>query len=261
MVPSSIRCDRLFLIAAADAKYVEAVERYLFEEDVAYPGLGDRSLRDVVFRSGCVRPWKTSYSLMNGSHVCISYRDFFTLRGKLAHAYDVMMAGRLQHRTSLMLPFSRFPPLPVEVVGALPPQGLSVRLPRVAFYFADCVRSAPESVRIRYEVAFLLEWAHSVAAALTLEIETNARVWKCSVECIEFLERFVSLDDFFVEAVNRFVVSVSFRSLVGKLRRVREFTAAELTTRPPYRQVLIYHIKIMKSTLLLIFLKKMFIKN
>jgi len=30
---------------------------------------------------------------------------------------------------------------------------------------------------------------------------------------------------------------------------------------PPYRQVLIYHIQIMKSTLLLIFLKKMFIKN
>ena len=74
MVPSSIRCDRLFIIAAADDKYVESVERYLFEEDVAYPGLGDRSLRDVVFRSGCVRPWKTSYSLMNGSHVCISYR-------------------------------------------------------------------------------------------------------------------------------------------------------------------------------------------
>ena len=145
-----------------------------------------------------------------------------------------MMATRLQNRTLLMLPFSRFPPLPVEVVGALPPQGLSVHLPPVAFYFANCVQSAPESVRIRYEVAFLLEWAHSVAAALTLEIETNARVWKCSAECIDFLESFSSLDDFFVEAVNRFVVSVSFRSLVGKLRRVHEFTAAELTTRQDY---------------------------
>ena len=234
MVPSSIRCDRLFLIAAADAKYVESVERYLFEGDVEYPGLGDHSIRDVVFRSGCVRPWKTSYSFMNGYHVCISYRDFFTLRGKLAHAYDVVMAGRLQNRTLLMLPFSRFPPLPVEVVRALPPQGLSVHLPRVAFYFANCVQSAPGSVRIRYEVAFLLEWAHSVAAALTLEIETNARVWKCSAEFIDFLERFSSLNDFFVEAVNRFVVSVSFRSLVGKLRRVHEFTAAELTTRQDY---------------------------
>ena len=48
MVPSSIRCDRLFLIAAADAKYVEAVERYLFEEDVAYPGLGI-----VLFATSC----------------------------------------------------------------------------------------------------------------------------------------------------------------------------------------------------------------
>ena len=105
------------------------------------------------------------------------------------------------------------------------------------FYFANCVQSAPESVRIRYEVAFLLEWALSVAAALTLEIETNARVWKCSAECIDFLKRFSSLDDFFVKAVNRFVVSVSFCSLVGKLRRVREFTAAELTTRQEYPSV------------------------
>ena len=61
MVPSSIHCDHLFLIASADAKYVESVERYLFEEDIGYPGLGDRSFRDVVFRSGCVRPWKMSY--------------------------------------------------------------------------------------------------------------------------------------------------------------------------------------------------------
>ena len=113
---------------------------------------------------------------MNGSHVCISYRDFFTLRGKLAHAYHVMMAGRFQNRALLMLPFSRYPPLPFEVVGALPPQGLFIHLPRVAFYFANCVQPAPESVGIRYEVAFLLEWAHSVATALTLEIETNARV-------------------------------------------------------------------------------------
>ena len=145
-----------------------------------------------------------------------------------------MMAGRPQNRTVLMPPCSRFPPLPVEVVGALPPQGLSFHLPRVAFYFANCVQSAPGSLRIRYEVAFLLEWAHSVAAALTLEIETNARFWKCSAECIDFLERFSSLDDFFLEAVNRFVVSVSFRSLVGRLRRVHEFTAAELTTRQDY---------------------------
>ena len=162
MVPSSIRSDRLFLIAAANAKYVESVERSLFKEDVAYPGLGNRSLRDVEFRSGCVRPWKTSYSLMNGSHVCISYCDFFTLRGKRAHAYDVMMAGRLQNRTLLMLLFSRFLPLPVEVVSALPPKVLSVHLlsvhlPRVAFYFASCVPSAPESVLIRYEVTFLRE--------------------------------------------------------------------------------------------------------
>ena len=91
--------------------------------------------------------------------------------------------------------------------------------------------SAPKSVRIRHEIAFLLEWVHSVAAAMTIEIETNALVWKSSVECIEFLDIFSSLHNFFVEAVNRSVVSVSFRSSVGKLHRVHEFTAAGLLNR------------------------------
>ena len=44
----------------------------------------------------------------------------------------------------------------------------------------------------------------------------------------------MSLDDFFVKAVNRFLVSVSFRSLTGTLRRVHEFSSAELTSRQDY---------------------------
>ena len=187
-----------------------------------------------MVRSGDVRAWKTSYSVTNCSRAAVPYRDFFVLRGKLAHAYNVMMAGRPQNRTHLMLPFSRFPSLPVEVASALQPQGLSFRIPLVAFYFSNCVQSAPESVRIRYDVAFLLEWAHSVAAALTLQVEAHSRVCRCSLECIEFLERFVSLDEFFVEAVKRFVVPVSFRSLTGTLRRVHEFSSAELTSRHDY---------------------------
>ena len=234
MIPPSIQCDRMFLQYGSDAKYVESVERNLFEGDVAYLGLADRSLRGVVVRSDDVLAWKTSYSVTDGSRASVPYRDFFVLRGKLGHVYDVMMAGRSQNRTLLMLPFSLFPSLPVEVASALPPQGLSVRIHLVAFYFAKRVQSAPDSVRIRYDVAFLLEWAHSVAAALTLDGEAHALVWRCSLECIELLERFVSLDDFFVEAGNCFVVSVSFRSLTGTLRRVHEFSSAELTSRQDY---------------------------
>ena len=128
-IPPSIRCDRMLLLYGSDAKYVESVERYLFEGDVAYPGLADRSLRDLVVRSGDVRAWKTSYSVTNGTRASVPYRDFFVLRGKLARAYDVMMAVRPQNRTLLMLPFSRFPSLPVEIASDLPPQGLSVRIP------------------------------------------------------------------------------------------------------------------------------------
>ena len=59
-------------------------------------------------------------------------------------------------------------------------------------------------------------------------------MWRSSSECIELPERFVSLDDFFVEAVNLFVVPVSFRSLTGQLRRVHEFSPAALTSRQEY---------------------------
>ena len=130
-----------------------------------------------------------------------------------------------------MLPFSRFPSLPVEVVSSLPPQDFSVPVPFSAFYFANCVKSAPENVLIRYDVAFLLRWAHNVAAALTLDIKAHASVWRCSLEGINFLERFASPDNFFfVEAVNRFVVPVSCRSVTGKLRRVHEFLLTNLTS-------------------------------
>ena len=144
------------------------------------------------------------------------------------------MAGSPQNHALLMLPFSRFRSISVELASALPPQGFSVRVPLVSFYFSKCVQSAPESVHIRTDVAIILEWAHKVAAALALEIEPHAQLWRFLIECIDFLERFASFDNFFVEAVNRFVVPVSFRSLTGMLRRVHEFSSTELTSRQDY---------------------------
>ena len=144
------------------------------------------------------------------------------------------MGTRATNRTSLMIPWSRFPLIPIEVLSAMPPQGLSVRLPRVAYYSSLRVRDESDDVRMRYDAAFMIEWAHSVATALTLEIENNRRVWTCSDECIAFLSRFESLDDFYVDCVGRFVSCVSFRSLVGKLRRVRMLPLSSLVSRLDY---------------------------
>ena len=65
----------MFLLYESDGKYVESMEPYLFEGDVAYPGLADRLLRDVLVRSVDVRAWKKSYSVTNGSRACVPYRD------------------------------------------------------------------------------------------------------------------------------------------------------------------------------------------
>ena len=67
----------------------------------------------------------------------------------------------------------------------------------------------------------MIGWVHSVATELKSEIENHRRVWTCSDECIAFLARFESLDDFYVDFVGRFVSCVSFRSLVRQLRCVR----------------------------------------
>ena len=39
--------------------------------------------------------------------------------------------------------------MPVEVLSAMPPQGLSVRLPRIAYYFSLRVRDESNDVRMR----------------------------------------------------------------------------------------------------------------
>ena len=51
---------------------------------------------------------------------------------------------------------------------------------------------------------------------------------------IAFLSRFESLDDFYVDCVGRFVSGVSFRSLVGQLRRVRMLPLSSLVSRLDY---------------------------
>ena len=169
-IPSSLRCDRLFLVEASDAECVELLDSYLFDPTRPYPGFRDLTLRYVLVRTEAIRRWKTSYSLMCGTSVAISFRDYSVLRGPLTREYGVNMGTRAANRTSLMIPWSRFPLMPVEVLPALPPQGLSVRLPCVASYFSLRVREESDDVRMRYDAAFMIEWAHSVATELTLEI-------------------------------------------------------------------------------------------
>ena len=144
---------------------------------------------------------------MCGTSVCISFRDYSVLRGPLTREYEVNIGTQAASCTSLMIPLPRFALMPVEVLFAMPPQGLSVHLPRVAYSFSLHVRDESDDVRMRYDAAFMIVLAHSVATALTLEIENYRRVWTCSEECIEFLARFKSLDDFYVDCVGRFVLS------------------------------------------------------
>ena len=145
-----------------------------------------------------------------------------------------MNIKRAANRTGWMIPWSPFPLMLVEVLPAMPPQGLSVCLPRVAYYFSLRVRDESDDVRMRYDAAFMIACAHSVAPPPTLEIENHRRVWMCSDECIPFLSCFESLDNFYVDCVGRFVSFVSFRSLVDQLHSVRLLQLSSLISRLGY---------------------------
>ena len=132
-IPSSLRCDRLLLVEALDAKEVELVKRYLFDLTRPYPGFGDRLQRDVLVRTEAIRHLNTLYSLMRVTSVCIPFCDYSVLRGPLTPEYEENMGTRAANRTSPIIEWSRFPVMPVEVVSAMPPQGLFVLLPRVAY--------------------------------------------------------------------------------------------------------------------------------
>ena len=134
-IPSSLHCDRLFLVEASDAKYVELVERYLFDPTRPYPGFGDPTLRDVLVRTEAIHRWNTSYSLMCWTSVCISFCDYSVLRGPLTREYEVNMGTQAANHTSLMIPWPRFPLMTVKKLSTMPPEGLVVRLPCVAYYF------------------------------------------------------------------------------------------------------------------------------
>ena len=54
-IPSSLSCNRLYLVEASDAKYVELVERYLFDPTRPYPGFDHRTLLDVLVRTAAIR--------------------------------------------------------------------------------------------------------------------------------------------------------------------------------------------------------------
>ena len=164
-IPWSLRCNRLFLVEASDAKYFELVEIYLFDPTRPYVGFVDRAWRDVLVSTEAIRRWQTSYSLMCRTSEAISFRDYSVLRGPLTREYEVNMGTRAANRTSLMIPWSRFPVMPVEVLSAMPSKGLSVRLPRVAYYFSLRVREESDDVRMRYDAAFMIKWPHSVATA------------------------------------------------------------------------------------------------
>ena len=116
------------------------------------------------------REWKTAFSLLVGSGRVISFADYTCFRGLHAHEIDVRFCGRFEDCTTTLVTFFGFPTVPSIVSWVFPPLSLSVRLPRVAFYFGQVVLSANEVIQKRFECAYVIEWAYGFAAALGLEL-------------------------------------------------------------------------------------------
>ena len=124
------------------------------------------------------------------------------------------------------------------LVGIIPPRGLAVQSPRVAYYFGATVDSRCKSGKKRHATAYVLEWAHAVAAALTLEHVLYSLVWVCVERCVQFMRKFASFNDFVVDAVGHAVAQVSFRRLVSFFDKARSLSPPYLENRVDYPSAL-----------------------
>ena len=137
----------------------------------------------------------------------------------------------------MLIPFDEFPEVPKCVAGVIPPRGLAVRCPRVAYYFGAVVETQDDSVKKRYATSYVLEWAHAMAASLTAEHVVYNRVWECEERCVDFLrkfELFELFDNFVVDVVRHEIGLVSFRGLASFLTKARGLSKPLLQSRVDY---------------------------
>ena len=230
-VPKEFERDRAFLADPADAIYVETMNAYLFRGEGRHPMMTDDRVRNIVVRETDPRQWKTVFALLVGTGRLVSFQDYTYFRKPGAHETDVRMSGNFKDRTRSVVPFDELPEVPMCLAGIIPPRGLAVKSPRVAYYFGATVDTRCKSVEKQYATAYVLEWAHALAAALTLEHVMYNRVWVCEERCVEFLRKFVSFKDFVVDAVGHAVAQVSFRRLVSLLDEARGLSQPYLENR------------------------------
>ena len=148
------------------------------------------------------------------------------------------MSGRFEDRTRLVVPFYELPEVPMCLAEIIPPRGLAVKSPRVAYYFGATVDSRFMWVTKQYATAYVLEWAHAVAAALKLEHVMYNRVWVSKERCVGFLRKFVLFKDFVVDAVSHAVTQVSFPRLVSLLDEAWGLSQPYLENRVDYPSAL-----------------------
>ena len=164
----------------------------------------------------------------------MSLHDYTYVREVGAHETDVRMSRRFEDRTRLRIPLDELPVVPKCVAGIIPPRGLAVWCPRVAYYFGAVIETQDDSVKNRYAKSYVLEWANAVAASLTAENVVYNGVWVCEERCVEFLRNFELFDDFVVDMVGHEIALVSFRGLVSFLTRARGLSKPFLQSRVDY---------------------------
>ena len=166
-VPDELACDRAVLGDPADAAYVEKMNDFLLRVVGRHPLMTDERSRNIVVRETDPRHSKTSFALLAGTGRLVSFQDYTYFREPGAHETDVRLSGRFEDRNRLLITFDEFPEVSKCVASIIPPRGLAVRCPRVAYYFVAVVQTQDDSVKKRYAISYVLEWAQAVAAYLT----------------------------------------------------------------------------------------------
>ena len=185
-IPASLKSDRVFLISAHHALYVELAYRYLTGS------LPDPPLR--YYKSA----WRVPSVLVNHearhSHqdlrqACRVFRLFMCVFEY--HLYVTGHGGHSRFQDSCVLRIEdrhRFPEIPQRLLDAWPCDALFPSIPLMALYYGQSHEDMGDLAIERYNKALDEEFAVLTAIAIYDEAVSNNKVWQISHETYTLVE-------------------------------------------------------------------------
>lgn len=189
-IPKGLRCSRSFLTEANHARYIVAMEAFLFRGKGSMPVLANASFMNAAITLSRAKLLKKAWGLSCMTRKVMIPLDVSLFQAGGYRAKDLQLWGPYVQRTKLVDPWREFPSLPTIVEKAPPVLGMALPFLPVAQYFAALVEASGEDVNGCYSEVFKVEYWTCLVAAPGAEKYHHGGEGVVSNETLEFLTRF-----------------------------------------------------------------------